>query len=1854
MPVEAAACATGADITLSTDCTWDTGTHTYTGTLTINSGVTVTAGNASTPALVVVVAEDVDVQGIITNDGMGSACSTGTGQGGDSTYPSGAGYGGLGGNGNTDVTAGGAAYGDVTTPDDIGSGGGHRSGYSGCRGGAGGGAFKLDASGTVTLGGTITADGVSGSVAQYGGGGSGGSVWIQAGTITGTGTVTSDGGDGHINGGGGAGGRIAIEYAVDSSSNWATQAGGGDRGSSNTSTIGMGAAGTSWRYDGSGNGDLTIGGGDRTYPNYTDQVTTSSQTYDNITIKDGAEYRVPSSFDLTLGSSGTLTGGGTEQSRMTVASGSQFDVGSTTFAVTGLDVYDYGTIATATTLSLESDSTFVFDADTGTFTAGLSTLTVKSGTTFSVAGTSTLSLTTVDIQSGGTMTHENNSTTLDNVLDLSVTDLTVDGTIDVDDKGYDCGTGPGVGGDSTYPSGAGHGGLGGNGYGDGTAGGEVYGAVKSPDELGSAGGHRTGYSGCRGGSGGGAVKVIATGTIDIDGLISADGGASAVGYGGGGSGGSVWLDSSTITGTGTVTSNGGDGHFNSGGGGGGRIAYKYNVDSSSWAIQSYGGDRGSSNTSQLGQGAAGTIYSDDKDDSNVNGYLTLKNLSRLYANYTKQYESSVAFDSINLLEKAYYKVPNTKTIELADGGSYTGDSTGKLEADDGGTFDIKSTTFTINGVDTKLSGTISTVTNLTITNAQFEHDSITGTFDSLSDLTIDTGATYIMQGTTTTALANVTVKNGGTLTHEANSSTHVNEIDITCTSLDVESGGTIDVDGKGYGAGLGPGDGADNGNAICSGAGYGGNGGRSNYDEAGGTTYGDAKQPADLGSGGGIYSSGSNAGGGMVKAICTGTITVNGTITSQGVGSLQDGGGSGGSVWLDAGTVAGSGTVTADGGPGYSTSNGGGGGGRIALYWTNGTSPKTAWTVSAYGYDMTLSGTLEEDGGAGTIFYDDKDDSNDQGEFVVDNSDRTDSAETTQTTSKSYTFDIININNDVRYVLPSTSTLILDTSGTMASTGSEQCQLKIESGATFTPSGATSYTFDNFDVDHDGTVSVVTGLTVQNGAYEFDVGSATFSAGNLSSLTVDTGGSFSTESTTTMTIGTVLLQNGGLLTHAVNSTVPKTNELDISATTFTINDSSSAIDVDGKGYGPSEGPGQGADNGNARCSGGGYGGNGGNSGYDEDGGTTYGDAKQPVDPGSGGGIYSGGSNYGGGVVRLDVSGTLTLNGEIKATGVVSTQDGGGSGGSVWISAGTVAGAGTVSADGGPGPTNNAGGGGGGGRIAIYWTDGNAKTNWNVTAYGGNPTVSGTTEEDGGAGTIFYDDLDDGDNQGEFVADNGVCDSSSETTQVSGTTLTFDDITISGGTRYVIPNTSTLILDTSGTFTGGGASQPSLTIDSGGTFTYAASSWNLATPIDFYHRGTVATVTNFTTGSSVNYLYDTDNASFSAGLTDLTVASGGQFSTEGTTTFSLTNLSISSGGTLTHEINGTTHDNELDISATTISIDGTIDARVKGYDTGEGPGQGEDEGNAKGSGGGYGGNGGDTSVGTGGVTYGSATQPSDLGSGGGLYGASNAPGGGMVKLFATSGTFNLNGTISTDGGSGTSDGGGSGGSVWINAGTIAGTGTITADGGPGTGIYPGGGGGGRIAIYYTTDNSSSWIKTAIGGTGNTGGVTDRDGGAGTIYTKQGSADGDFVVNNGSRQYSNFTTQVSGETFTFDNITISGDTNYVVADNTSLTLDTGGTFTGGGTYEPSITVEANGTLDLSPASTIDDIAITNNGNATLATILTNQNANWINTGTIAGVSTFTCASGSCTNEGNFSGGIHTLNVGNGGNFTQRSNS
>ncbi len=129
--------------------------------------------------------------------------------------------------------------------------------------------------------------------------------------------------------------------------------------------------------------------------------------------------------------------------------------------------------------------------------------------------------------------------------------------------------------DSPKAGGAGHGGHGGNGRPE--VGGKAYGSAVYPETPGSGGG---GGHSAAGAHGGGVIRVQASDSIIVDGLVSANGAHAAPNgprHAGGGAGGSVYLSCQTFGGNGgIVRANGGNKAVDhSGGGSGGRIAVHY-------------------------------------------------------------------------------------------------------------------------------------------------------------------------------------------------------------------------------------------------------------------------------------------------------------------------------------------------------------------------------------------------------------------------------------------------------------------------------------------------------------------------------------------------------------------------------------------------------------------------------------------------------------------------------------------------------------------------------------------------------------------------------------------------------------------------------------------------------------------------------------------------------------------------------------------------------------------------------------------------------------------------------------------------------------------------------------------------------------------------------------------------------------------------------------------------------------------------------------------------------------------------------------------------------------------------------
>jgi hypothetical protein len=185
-------------------------------------------------------------------------------------------------------------------------------------------------------------------------------------------------------------------------------------------------------------------------------------------------------------------------------------------------------------------------------------------------------------------------------------------------------------------------------------------------------------------------------------------------------------------------------------------------------------------------------------------------------------------------------------------------------------------------------------------------------------------------------------------------------------------------------------------------------------------------------------------------------------------------------------------------------------------------------------------------------------------------------------------------------------------------------------------------------------------------------------------------------------------------------------------------DATSAIDVTGKGLlGPRQGtPGFGVRSGGSH---GGQAGNASASGFTTN--ATYGDLAAPTQLGSGATQAAGGGAI---HIRMAPSGTLTLDGELRADGGRATvrNGGGASGGSIFLETRWLGGQGTLSANGSAGSTDvdsTGSGAGGGGRIALVGFEATGGLSGSfalatlprkVRAVGGGGT------HPGGAGTVF--------------------------------------------------------------------------------------------------------------------------------------------------------------------------------------------------------------------------------------------------------------------------------------------------------------------------------------------------------------------------------------------------------------------------------------------------------------------------------------------------------------------------------------
>lgn len=568
-----------------------------------------------------------------------------------------------------------------------------------------------------------------------------------------------------------------------------------------------------------------------------------------------------------------------------------------------------------------------------------------------------------------------------------------------------------------------------------------------------------------------------------------------------------------------------------------------------------------------------------------------------------------------------------------------------------------------------------------------------------------------------------------------------------------------------------------------------------------------------------------------------------------------------------------------------------------------------------------------------------------------------------------------------------------------------------------------------------------------------------------------------------------------LTSNAVVTCDALTTGLVVTVTSDLVVESTCAITVLGKGWTGTDttgnGPGGG---GGARWldriggSGAGHGGEGGlgSSGYAAGGG--YGAWMEPATWGSAGGAgtqIQGAS--GGGAIRLQVGGALHNDGLITANGANGATHaygaaGGGAGGSIWITAQTLAGAGRFSADGGSGGASGRGngGGGGGGRVAVY-----CATNFCTGQF---TALGGWGYQYGGAGTVFLKLADQP--AGTLCLDNGG-NAGAKTTTPAGS-WTFADLIGRGRARFELCSNTCVNLLTP-VFT----TRTNFELNLCGQLGFAGDTNGCFARVEIVDGGCFTNAP----GSRLRCaeLRAADGGSFVLNYADALecgraeALAGGTLLLNRPATFE--RLRVATNG-LVSLLAGATN---LTIIAASVVVDagGRISVDGKGHPGTDGRGGGPGGGEGQrwvdwigGGGGGYGGAGGDSSSGhRGGGTYGSLAEPVAWGSAGGAASQTQGSAGGGALRLVVGGPLEVHGEITANGlpgvvGSYGAGGGGSGGSLWITATTLTGTGRIAADGGA-CGVGPrgtgGGGGGGRIAVDLAT-NLFTGVLTTSGAAG----------------------------------------------------------------------------------------------------------------------------------------------------------------------------
>lgn len=559
------------------------------------------------------------------------------------------------------------------------------------------------------------------------------------------------------------------------------------------------------------------------------------------------------------------------------------------------------------------------------------------------------------------------------------------------------------------------------------------------------------------------------------------------------------------------------------------------------------------------------------------------------------------------------------------------------------------------------------------------------------------------------------------------------KLKIATTDLTIQDGAMIDLSEGGY---LSGGTGSASG---TEGASYGGAGGSNST----APTYGSSIAPVDYGSG-----TSDVRGGGFIDLAVTGTAEIDGSLLANGGGSATTGGASGGTIYIEAGTLQGHGKLSANGGD--SSTGGGGGGGRTALI---------APALSDFLGDITTyggSGTTSA-GAAGTVYKEYAVSGGSQvKKMIVNNNNQV--TESYSSVSGTTSVSELEISGYSQVTFDGTNTYVIGTvtgdyTGTLTVADNQvmdiatsygtltpyalKCKLIIEADGQATVPSRLLLTDDDstgtdwYNLEIYGTIIGIREMIVSSGGMVL-IHSKSRSGLSLTNL----------EPIGTLGLNKIDVTTDGSLELSLDSmdlyTLSMIKEFNVkyggtaqARNLYVVSPSVEVaygghLHVDGGNMDPGSAHGGSGNTG----AGGSYGGTGGDS---EDGETPVanytGVFTEALNFGSAGGdgaTENGGS--GGGYLKLEVADLLTLHGTISSNGESNDVDaGGGSGGAVMVTVtGNMKGSGTISVKGG---SAYSGGGGGGGRIRVQ-VDGDFEFLGTYDLCGG----SSNTSQAGGSGT----------------------------------------------------------------------------------------------------------------------------------------------------------------------------------------------------------------------------------------------------------------------------------------------------------------------------------------------------------------------------------------------------------------------------------------------------------------------------------------------------------------------------------------